>query len=317
MASGDHLPRRIILSRKGWDSSSGGGPSPIFSDGTLLTLPIPDCGSGVRFRDLRSRDNQVEIGSLVEGVTGGRVHGESELHLDPDLRMNAISRNVFQPAFGQVGTAQSHLEKKGVSKSTAAEDKDLFLFFGLYRRVQSSGGWRYVSRAPKLHVIFGWLQVDKILQLPGDDVPVGLRRHPHAIPSFIVEKELRRRSKSKQNNTIYLPREKLTFCDNLTGSGLFDAPFRPDADDPRCLSAPGQAQSSRWRLPSFFHGLSNMGTQPSPSGEFWEPQRKGYGQEFVLDVPPQNSEIHEWLVRLFRKGIAPQPKTVSATVEAG
>jgi hypothetical protein len=259
---------------------------------------------------LRSHDNQVEIGNLVEGLTRGRVRGESELHLDPDLRKNAISRNVFQPAFGQVGTAQSHLENQSVRKSTATEDKALFLFFGLYQHVEMSGGWRYVSRARKLHVIFGWLQVDRILRLPGDDVPVSLKRHPHAIPSFIVEAELRRRSKDKRNNTIYLPREKLTFCDNLAGSGLFDAPFRLDEDDPRRLSAPSQAQPSLWRLPSFFHGLSNMGKQPSPSGEFWKPQRKGYGQEFVLDVPPQSSEIHEWLVRLFRKGIAPQPKTV-------
>lgn len=300
MASGDHLPHRIILSRKGWDSSSGGGPSPIFSDGTLLSLPIPDCGSGVTFKDLRSHNNQVEIVNLVENLTGGRVGGDSELHLDPDLRKNAISRSVFQPAFGQVGPAQSHL------KNQCVEDKALFLFFGLYQRVEGSGGWHYVSGEPKLHVIFGWLQVDRILRLPGDDVPVSLKRHPHAIPSSRVEK-----AKNNQNNTIYLPREKLTFCDNLAGSGLFDAPFRLDEDDPRRLSAPSQAQPSLWRLPSFFHGLSNMGKlQPSPSGEFWKPQRRGYGQEFVLNVPRQSSEIHEWLVRLFRKGIAPQAKTV-------
>ena len=33
---------RIILSRKGFDSSSGGVPSPIFPDGTTLSLFIPD-----------------------------------------------------------------------------------------------------------------------------------------------------------------------------------------------------------------------------------------------------------------------------------
>ena len=32
---------KVILSRKGFDSSNGGCPSPILSDGTLLSLPIP------------------------------------------------------------------------------------------------------------------------------------------------------------------------------------------------------------------------------------------------------------------------------------
>ena len=36
--------RRIILSRKGFDSSSGGVASPIFSDGSLCSLPIPFSG---------------------------------------------------------------------------------------------------------------------------------------------------------------------------------------------------------------------------------------------------------------------------------
>ena len=33
---------KIILSRKGFDSSSGKQPNPIMPDGTLLSLPIPD-----------------------------------------------------------------------------------------------------------------------------------------------------------------------------------------------------------------------------------------------------------------------------------
>ena len=42
--SRDAAPRRvrtmkIILSRKGFDSANGGGPSPIFPDGRLLSLP--------------------------------------------------------------------------------------------------------------------------------------------------------------------------------------------------------------------------------------------------------------------------------------
>ena len=33
--------KRLILSRKGFDSSAGGGPSPILNDGRIFSLPIP------------------------------------------------------------------------------------------------------------------------------------------------------------------------------------------------------------------------------------------------------------------------------------
>jgi len=32
---------KIILSRKGFDSTYGGFPSPIFEDGRMISLPIP------------------------------------------------------------------------------------------------------------------------------------------------------------------------------------------------------------------------------------------------------------------------------------
>jgi hypothetical protein len=233
---------------------------------------------------------------MVEDLSKG-LNRHSELHLDPDLRENAIARDrVFQPAFGQVGNAQSHLDGQEVKQG------DLFLFFGLYRKVERQGQrWGYIPRAPSQHIIFGWLQVDKMLCVgpKGDRVPPELVRHPHAIPSSIVRKELSRRSKDKQNNTIYIPREKLTFS-TLPGSGLFEAPFNPqDSADRRVLSAPGQNKPSRWRLPSFFSSLSNMGEQPKPTGEWWKPMRKGPGQEFVLDVLGRETEVQTWLKKLF------------------
>jgi hypothetical protein len=47
-------PMRIVLSRKGFDSGSGGCPSPIFPDGSMLALPIPDRRSTVRYCDIAS-----------------------------------------------------------------------------------------------------------------------------------------------------------------------------------------------------------------------------------------------------------------------
>ena len=34
-------PRKLILSRKGFDTQAGGKPSPVFPDGSMFSLPIP------------------------------------------------------------------------------------------------------------------------------------------------------------------------------------------------------------------------------------------------------------------------------------
>ena len=54
---------KLILSRKGFDSSSGGYPSPIFPDDTLCSLPIPDCYSKIKYSDIRHGDTN--IGEVV------------------------------------------------------------------------------------------------------------------------------------------------------------------------------------------------------------------------------------------------------------
>jgi hypothetical protein len=235
----------------------------------------------------------------VEELSRGRLSRTMEVHLDPDLRRNSIERSAFQHAFGQSGQAQFHLHKRGLRKETAESDADLFLFFGLYRRASNeSGVWRY-AKPPAIHVIFGWLQVGSICNLPDDPIPANLQNHPHAIPSSIVRDELARFRKA--SNTIYCARQHLTFKPELPGAGVFGK-FNPDdTNHPRQITKANQDQASLWCIPSFFHGLSNMGTKhPNPSGGLWEPQRKGPGQEFVLDVDGKEPEVSDWLEKLFR-----------------
>ena len=43
---------KVVLSRKGFDSSAGGVASPIMPDGTMLSLPIPDRTSPVSYADI-------------------------------------------------------------------------------------------------------------------------------------------------------------------------------------------------------------------------------------------------------------------------
>ena len=78
-------PNKLILSRKGFDSGSGGCPSPILPDGTMFSLPIPS-GDSEQFDDLQHGDG--DIASVVAGVTSGRMNGQDRVHLDPDINFD-------------------------------------------------------------------------------------------------------------------------------------------------------------------------------------------------------------------------------------
>ena len=52
---------KVILSRKGFDSSNGGCPSPIMPDNTLLSFPIPS-DDGVSYDELGYRPSCAQSG---------------------------------------------------------------------------------------------------------------------------------------------------------------------------------------------------------------------------------------------------------------
>ena len=87
-------PKKLIISRKGFDSGSGGCPSPIFPDGTMFSLPIPS-NDQVAFENLQHGD--VDIASVVSGITNGRMSGLNLVHLDPDLNFDAYRSGKTDP----------------------------------------------------------------------------------------------------------------------------------------------------------------------------------------------------------------------------
>jgi hypothetical protein len=184
---------KIILSRKGFDSSSGGVPSPILPDGRLLSLPIPSENSPVRYADLSV--NGQALGKIVEDLTGGKVRRSHFAHLDPDLRASTYPRLPgWRPLFGQAGIAQGHLERQGVGEG------DLFLFFGWFRQTERvNGKYQFVKTAPDLHIIYGWLQIDAVLRVRHDEPkpPEWAIYHPHFHGTY------------PKNNTIYTSRGRL------------------------------------------------------------------------------------------------------------
>lgn len=251
---------RLILSRKGFDSSFGGFPSPILPDGRLVSIPISEPRSKTSYGALRPRG--IDLGQIVSDLTNGRTSAREPAHLDPDLEESSRPRLTgWRPAFGQVSSAQRHLESRGVGPGA------LFLFFGWFRQTERfRGRLRYVPRAPDLHIIFGWLRVETILRVGPDSVPEWLGDHPHATLDLW------------RYNTIYVapPQE---------GAGVFDT------FDQRLQLTQSGKQRSQWVLPADFYPRGRRALSYHEAPDRWTELENGCrlravarGQEFVLDL---------------------------------
>src|SRR5699024_1860737 len=181
----------------------------------------------------------------------------------------------WRPLLGQYGAAQSHLRNQGVGPG------DVFLFFTVFRPVEHiKGTYRWQQQANPIHALWGWLQVDEVLDVShGKPVPYDWAAyHPHCYRTH------------EANNAIYTARKFLNLGGEetqLPGAGVF--PFlRPELQ----LTAADSTKPTLWALPPWFFPAA--GKKPltyHANLERW--QREGTrtllqsvyrGQEFVLDT---------------------------------
>ena len=277
---------KLILSRKGFDSQSGGCPSPIFPNGTLYSLPIPHDQSEVTYGDLWHGDTN--IGEMVADLTCNRIGSKVHAHLDPDINHVAYPRQEgWQPLFGQSGAAQGHLDNQGV------QIDDLFLYFGLFRKVEKiSGRWCFVKGAPRQHILWGWLQIGeihKVDELAKDELPWTCY-HPH-----------RHLSRDKDpTNTLYIASCGLHLGDGSIAQG---AGCYLKFHERLVLTNPNGSGVTDWRLPRCFY--PDNGNSPltyHPKLDRWRHddrytylQNASRGQEFVLDLD-QYPDVTDWLM---------------------
>lgn len=280
---------RLILSRKGFDSSAGGCPSPLFPDGSVYALPIPDARSAIRYRDIHHQG--INVADLVAGLTGDRKRRGQGAHLDPDLIAEGYPRQPgWRPLLGQTGAAQSHLRNQGVKAG------DLFLFFGLFRAVEKHGrSWCFKKGSKPFHGLWGWMQIGDIVTVdeltPGDLPWVHYHPHLHGEPDA--------------NNTLYLAADHLRWpglAARLPGAGVF-----PRMTEQCRLTAPDAPSPTHWRLPAAFY--PEAGRPPLSyhhNLERWQKSDDGCrlkgaarGQEFVLDLDCY-PEVQRWIGALLK-----------------
>jgi hypothetical protein len=254
---------KLILSRKGFDSSVGGHPSPILPDGTMLSLPIPSRFDTTKYDDL-SGPGENSYGDIIRQLgIGGGTDGKGA-HLDPDLLHNVRPRRAgWRPALGQIDAAAGHLRNQGVKSG------DLFLFYGWFRPTEEiNGKLGFIPSRSGFHAIYGYLEADLVLRAPAYEMlPHWLLDHPHAVP----------RRLSKSTNTIYVAAPRLTGHPSLPGSGVFRF------DERLVLTQAGMSRS-RWNLePGLFQHLtiSYHRTDAWRDGYFQSYPR---AQEYVIDA---------------------------------
>ena len=256
--------RNLVISRKGFDATAGGRASPIFANGDIFSVPIPQKKqSPSRYRELQFKDMSGR--EILNFIGAKSISDDDFYHNDPLLFGQ-------KGIFGQAGAPQGELENFGVGRG------DLFLFFGWFKQ--------YHQRGPDLHHLFGWLQIEKIIKGNSE------------ILKFLSENELSHPHGTKditqfKNNTIYIASKNLTFSDSvrdIKGHGV----FKKTAEN-LILTETGKTRS-RWRLPKkYFTNTKNLFRNRLK----WKDEEKclvdcsGIGQEFILNAQ-DNPSVVEW-----------------------
>jgi hypothetical protein len=267
-----HKFGKVVLSRKGFDSSAGGEYSPFDPQtGRYIVLPIPvgkkelEICNPLKYEDIHLQGNHLDgypetnLKSLMKAMgkeatlqTKGKKEESEYAHFDPWLGhcpWLAEHSNHQIGAFGQVGGAQTHLDKQDVGKGSLPS---LFLFFSRFKPIGQNRENIIVpdigdeNLKEGLYFIYGWLKVKKVIQKYKDISDPNLKSyHPHATEKYFDEKYARK-------NTIYIADEFLSNDgSNIPGCGYF-----PELNEYLLLTAPDQEQGewspTLWSLPDFF-----------------------------------------------------------------
>jgi len=318
-----HKFGKVVLSRKGFDSSAGGGFSPFDPQtGEYVVLPIPmgkserKISKSLKYEDIHIKGNhldgypETDLKSLMRAMgvkkvtlqTKGKKEESEYAHFDPWLgHCPWLAEGSNHPigAFGQVDRAEAHLHNKGVGKGS------LFLFFSRFKPIKpisqnsekiigSDISTEHLNKG--LYYIYGWLKVKKVIQqykdIIDDQSLKSLKSlHPHATEKYFEEYARMERGK----NTLYIADEFL-FNDgsNFRGCGYFRT-----LNKGLLLTASKQESEkwmpTLWSLPEFFYKkcLSVLKCKGQVRDDSWLVDIKGQWQEAVFDFD-ESEEFYQW-----------------------
>ncbi len=268
---------KIILSKKGLDSSFSKYPIPIL-DEKLIFVPIPDEKDNIKYGNLSFLDRFIEITGQNKSFL------KTHCHFDPQLE-NYFNCKNFKGSLGQSKGFQTHLEDNGV------EVGDLFLFYGWYWDIINDN---YHKKGK--HVIWGYMQIGEIIKpetLNKSERNELEKKYPWLKyqPHWDSNKY-----KNVNNNTIYIAKDVCTFDNNLKGCGIFNYTMGLDLTDK------DSKNRTNWRVEE----LSNCKTSyKSSSGE------NGFDKLGQYKVPARCQEIvindkkaEKWAANLIKNHVS-------------
>lgn len=293
---------KLVLSRKGFDSGSGGCFSPYNHDtGKYIWFPIPEkvnsYSNNIRYTDILVKNEYIsglkgsnlsEVYKSLKGTERVKLRKNEYMsinndklfaHFDPMLGIPPwIKENencIIGRGFGQFNAAP-HLEKHNVNEGS------IFLFFGGFQSTSN----KKISG----HYIYGWLKVKKRIETYKECRDLleefNLHHHPH-----ITEAAFKR----NQKNFIFVPDQWLFEDLKIPGCGYFAT-----LNQHLLLSNSFESNMATWKLPNFFYkNLTQVHqkTWKKTQGEFCTVQT-GIGQEFVTHLTEKGEG---WLRELFLK----------------
>jgi hypothetical protein len=291
---------KLVLSRKGFDSGSGGSFSPYNHDtGKYIWFPIPEkvnsYSNRIGYTDILVENEYIsslkgynlsEVYKSLKGTDRVKLRkneyasiNDDDLfaHFDPMLGIPPWIRESenckIGRGFGQFNAAP-HLGKHNVNEGS------IFLFFGGFQST--------LNKKISGHFIYGWLKVKKRIETYKQCKEIleeyNLYHHPHITEAAFIR---------NQKNYIFVPDQWLFEDLKVPGCGYFTT-----LNDQLMLSNNKESNIATWKLPNLFYENLTQVHQKT-----WQNTQDGYctvktgiGQEFVTQLTDKGED---WLRGLF------------------
>ena len=221
---------KVILSRKGFEPTHGGIPSPIMPDGTLLLLPKPVEDGTIHYQELTYQgqsyyDIAVSLDeNLQETLKNASCH--TGCFINPASHVPPLE---WYPAYIHNGPLESHLSRQNVSVG------DIFLFYGWFRQTEYDNTYRlrFVPDAPELNIVFAYFQIGAIIK----DNSFFSNHYNWQLNTLTNKRFV-------ISSTIYLPTKKLSYNNHQPGCDILSYSSK------LILTKPGY-HYNQWQLPDF------------------------------------------------------------------
>lgn len=265
--------RRVILSKKGADTSYGKVASIIEND-VFYNIPIPMSNkkeNTTKYSDIVLSDGT----NLLDKIKTYYKNFEDDFcHLDPNLSKYLGATHGIM---GQTDNAQNFLKTNKIKKG------DVFLFFARYaegRHGDIVGNVR--------HVIWGYLIIDDIIEPQQNFTETDRAKKEKQYPWIKDHPHWKFEDyKNKHNNCIYIGKD----------FGVFN--YRPELN----LTLP-YAKPRYWSLPEKLNGLkikSETSSKTSKGKTITDGNftlSTTYGQEFIIE---ESKKAEEWALALIKE----------------